>query len=65
MKDTERELPENGSVGDMDACITALNAAKEHGLEAEVVCWALYHAQTNPEATIAECLMAGLSEWDV
>lgn len=53
------------AVGDLDACVNALNIAKAEGLEAEVMCWALYHASSNPEASVEECLSAGLVEWDV
>ena len=65
MGDFGIDVPENAAMGDLDAVIRTLDRAKEHGLEAEVVCWALYHAQTNPEASIVECLEAGLVEWDV
>lgn len=46
-----------------------LDRAREYGLEAEVILWALYEAlpggKSDLEARVAECLEAGLSEWDV
>lgn len=56
---------ENSSMADMDAISDALARAKEHGLEAEVVCWAIYHAGAFPDASVAACMQVGLNEWDV
>lgn len=49
----------------LDNVQNALDRAKEYGLEAEVILWAVLHALANPEAAVAECMAAGLSEWDV
>lgn len=40
-----------------------LNYANEYGLEAEVVTYAIAYAQNHPDASYAECLNYGVSEW--
>lgn len=65
MSETFNNLPPNESMGDLDAALNALKIAGEHGLEAEVIVWALYHASTHPEASVEECLSVGMIEWDV
>jgi hypothetical protein len=50
-------LEELQSVGE------TLVMAETYNLEAEVVLFALKHAQANPTASIAECMAAGYNEW--
>ena len=58
-------MEERNSVQDMNDISDAWDLAKEHGLQYEVICWAMYYLQSNPNATIAEALNVGLEEWDV
>ncbi len=55
-------MPEK-SLEDMDKVAFGLVEAEKYGLDIEVVLWALYHARENPNATIEECMDAGLGEW--
>ena len=42
-----------------------IGSATNYDLVDEVILWAIKYAQANPEAPIAECMEAGLNEWDV
>jgi hypothetical protein len=42
-----------------------ITGAAPYDLVDEVILWALKHAQANPNASIKECIDAGLTEWDV
>ena len=48
---------------ELEAVGKTLAAAEKYNLEAEVVLFALKHAQANPTATIQDCMDAGYAEW--
>lgn len=56
---------ELGSIEEVQEVHIALEKAKLHGLESEVLLWAIKYAQNNPKASIEECMEAGLMEWDI
>ena len=49
---------------ELDLVKQRLDQAKAHGLENEVVCYALRAMQQNVAITPAMAMDAGLSEWD-
>jgi hypothetical protein len=51
------------TVEEIESVGNTLAEAGKFNLEAEVVLWALRHAQANPTASIAECMAAGYNEW--
>jgi hypothetical protein len=53
------------STEELHAIGVALNKAKEHNLETEVVWSALQGMRADKDKTIAEAMAYGLSEWDV
>jgi len=60
----------NGTSGEtltnvMDHVAGALNLAKPHGLECEVIAVAMLFLKENPEATVEQALEAGLGDWDI
>ena len=60
----------NGTSGEtltnvMDNVAGALNYAKPHGLECEVIAVAMIFLKENPKASIEEALVAGLGDWDI
>lgn len=50
---------------DLKLINNALNIASSERLEAEVILWAFYAIQSNPQLSIEEALEAGLEEWDL
>ena len=49
----------------MEAIKEALELAKKHNLETEVMCWAMKNLKANPKISIEEALRRGLKEWDL
>lgn len=47
----------------LDIIDKLLDKAIEHGLELEVIYFALKHASENPKATPAESFALGITEW--
>lgn len=52
-----------GLVEQMNLICDLLNKSKEHGLESEVITWALKFMQENPELQPYEAFAMGFSEW--
>lgn len=50
-------------VEDMKHVAEALDHANEHGLQVEVVTWALKYMKENPSLTITEAVTLGYFEW--
>ena len=42
---------------------TILQTAKEHGLEVEVIAWAMLALKENPKLSISEAILIGFAEW--
>jgi len=57
------DMGESPTVISVKKCHEILDAAKEHGLEVEVVVWALEYMQSNPGLLPEEALMMGFDEW--
>jgi hypothetical protein len=49
----------------MDKLAVALELAKPHKLEYEVLATAFCYLKENPDASIEESLVAGCEEWDL
>ena len=47
----------------MEAIGNLLDVALEHGLELEVIYYALKYMKQNPEVAPAEAFLMGISEW--
>jgi uncharacterized protein (UPF0335 family) len=59
--DPEMHIP---GLGDqMELIREVLEEAKEHGLEVEVVTWALQYMQEDPELQPYEAIVYGYREW--
>jgi hypothetical protein len=58
-------MPEDNSstLEELQAVGETLTMAGTYNLEAEVVLFALKHAQAHPTATIQDCMDAGYAEW--
>ena len=50
---------------DIKAVDHALTEAKKHGLEVEVIAWALNAMKKDNTLTIEQALSIGLEEWDI
>lgn len=53
------------STNDLDFVYSIMSDAREHGLETEVVLWALYALQGNPKLSIEQALIEACLEWDI
>jgi hypothetical protein len=51
------------TIDEIESVGKTLSEAGKYNLEAEVVLWALRHAQANPTASIEECMAEGYNEW--
>jgi len=54
----------NVHVDDMAKVSQCLKAAQEHGLLVEVVTWAIYAVQADPNMTPHQAVLDALYEWD-
>lgn len=59
--DKFRELP----IKEYDIVLEMLNAASEHGLEAEVTAELIYIIKNNRDIDVAEAAAMALIEWDI
>ena len=61
-KDIDHEMTEENKAA-FDSVANALDWSKEHGMEANVMHYALMFLKTNPNATIQDAIEFGLDEW--
>lgn len=61
-KDIDHEMTEENKVA-FDSVNNALKWSEEHGMEANVMYYALMFLKTNPTATIQDAIEFGLDEW--
>ena len=62
------DIPDNtddNTIQELDYIKQCLDEANVYGLQCEVILWSLKYAKNNPEASIQECMEAGMNEWDV
>ena len=61
-KDIDHEMTEENKAA-FDSVNNALYCSEEHGMEANVMYYALMFLKTNPTATIQDAIEFGLDEW--
>lgn len=59
------DIPEESITKEMEYVCQCLSNAREYGLEADVVTYALKHMKENPELSISQAMEAGMCEFDV
>lgn len=50
------------TIQELDYIKQCLDEANVYGLQCEVILWSLKYAKNNPEASIQECMEAGMNE---
>jgi len=61
-KDIDHEMTEENKAS-FDSVNNALKWSEEHGMEVNVMYYALMFLKTNPTATIQDAIEFGLDEW--
>ena len=61
-KDIDHEMTKENKAA-FDLVNNALKWSEEHGMEANVMYYALMFLKTNPNATIQDAIEFGLDEW--